>query len=35
VTAEALLKAIQAVGPRVDKSRTLGAGGMGGEQVDA
>jgi hypothetical protein len=36
VTDEALLKAIQVVGPRVDKIKDyLGAGGMAGEQVDA
>jgi hypothetical protein len=35
-TDEALLKAIQVVGPRVDKIKDyLGAGGGAGEQVDA
>ena len=35
-TDEALLKAIQVVGPRVDKIKDyLGAGGAAGEQVDA
>jgi hypothetical protein len=35
-TDEALLKAIQVVGPRVDRVKDyLGAGGMAGDQVDA
>jgi hypothetical protein len=36
ITDEALLKAVQVVGPRVDRIKDyLGAGGMAGEQVDA
>jgi hypothetical protein len=36
VTDEGLLKAIQAVGPRVDRIKDyLGAGGMAGQQEDA
>jgi hypothetical protein len=36
ITDEALLKAIQVVGSRVDRVKDyLGAGGMAGDQVDA
>jgi hypothetical protein len=36
VTDEALMKAVQVVGPRVDRIKDyLGAGGMAGDQVDA
>jgi len=35
VTDEALLKAVQVVGPRVDRIKDyLGAGGMAGDQAD-
>ena len=35
VTDEALMKAVQVVGPRVDRIKEyLGAGGMAGDQVD-
>ena len=35
-TDEALMKAVQVVGPRVDRIKDyLGAGGMAGDQVDA
>ena len=36
ITDEALMKAVQVVGPRVDRIKEyLGAGGMAGDQVDA
>jgi hypothetical protein len=36
ITDEALMKAVQVVGPRVDRIKDyLGAGGMAGDQVDA
>jgi hypothetical protein len=36
ITDEALMKAVQIVGPRVDRIKDyLGAGGMAGDQVDA
>ena len=35
ITDEALMKAVQVVGPRVDRIKDyLGAGGMAGDQVD-
>jgi hypothetical protein len=36
ITDEALMKAVQVVGPRVDRIKDyLGAGGMAGDQADA